>query len=124
MDRADWEAPEILRPPVRAGVTGRDDGVVAEARLVAFDQNTRSCKEAVNWTSEGIMLSRVPSCIVFVDYTEETSSQFLSDMVNQRIVNETLDLGQWAPDSKALRMYGIQHGPDMACVPATTPRSH
>jgi hypothetical protein len=112
MDRADWEGTLKFFPAslyVQA-VTGRDDGVVAEARLVAFDQNTRSCKEAVNWTSEGIMLSRVPpSCInVFVvDYTlaEETSSQFLSDMVNQRIVNETLDLGQWAPDSKALRMY-------------------
>jgi hypothetical protein len=73
-------------------------------------------------TSEGIMLSRVPLLYqrLVVDSTlaEETSSQFLSDMVNQRIVNETLDLGQWAPDSKALRVHGgIQHGPDMARVP-------
>jgi hypothetical protein len=63
MDRADWEAPEILRPPCTCrllqGVT-----MVWWLRRLTFDQNTRSCKEAVNWTSEGIMLSRVPpSCI-------------------------------------------------------------
>jgi hypothetical protein len=120
MDRADWEAPEISGPCTQA-VTGRDDGVVAEARLVAFDQNTRSCKEAVNWTSEGIMLSRVPLLYQRRSglHTGRRDVVPVSERHGQPTYSERdSGLGAGAPDSAAY-VHGIQHGPDMACVPAT-----
>jgi hypothetical protein len=74
---------------------------------------------------QGIMLSRVPLLYQRIRsglHTGRRDVSFLSDMVNQRIVNETLDLGSGLQIAKRY-VHGIQHGPDMACVPAT-PRSH
>lgn len=109
LDDPSWEGVRTYMPAslLMRALEGSD--IVAEAHLVAFDRNTQACRAAVEWTREGITFTKVePSCInVFVtEYTlAPASSPFVSDLINQRVSDREVDLGTWAPYTKALRAF-------------------
>lgn len=109
LDNPSWEGARTFMPASLHMRSLEGSEIVAEAHLITFDRNTRACRDAVEWTREGITVAKVePSCVdVFVaEYTlGDTSSPFVSDLINQRLGDKEVDLQNWAPYTKALRAY-------------------
>jgi hypothetical protein len=105
-----WEGTLTFLPAsLHVHVADGADGIVAEAHLMTFDRNDRTCKEAVEWTSNSIVFSDVqPECVsVFVvEYVlSDQSAPFIADMINGRQGGSELDLQMWAPEDGTMRVY-------------------